>query len=173
MNKGLFEGVIAALWQGCKLVIENHADRCADLQNCVSYDAPDGWMGTGRPLDFLGQLSPAAEGDAVRPELLLGQNCLHWGHGALLFSDHLWYPEAVPAPKGRCSEVSPGVSSHLLCPVCGARLSPQGFPQGECMSMACGWQPGMPGHFSFPSLKVKPRSLISPIIRSPCMAQLS
>lgn len=65
MNKGLFEGVIAALWQGCKPAIGNRSDKSADLQNHASYDALHAWMGTRRPLAFLGQLSPAAEGNAL------------------------------------------------------------------------------------------------------------
>lgn len=63
MNKGLFEGVIAALWQGCKAAIGNHSDKCADLQNHASYDALDGWMdGHWEATSFLG----AAEGNVLR-----------------------------------------------------------------------------------------------------------
>lgn len=106
-------------------------------------------------------------------ELPQGQRCPHWRLDALLCNDHLWCPEVVPALKNTCPEIRPGVSSHLLQPVTGAWLSPQCFPQGKPKSTACGWQLGMPGHFFCHSLKVRPRSLINPLVKGPCMAQLS
>lgn len=166
MNKGLFEGVIIALWQGCKPAVGNHSDKCADLQNHASYPVLCRWMGTRRPQAFPGQLSPAAEGNVLRAWAPPGAEVpAVWSWCPPL---HLWCPEVVTVLKGTCPEVRPDVSSCLLQPVTGARLSPQCFPQSRPTSMASGWQLAVPGHFSCHSLKVKPRGLISPVVKRPC-----